>query len=256
MIDFTNENLSNKISDILLEQSYENKPIEVIKSVDRYLIILEKMLKDLSLIRANRKAVMDSKKNEIKKYTIEDFEREYNDDIEQIEAIISSSEESGIHDQSNYRKLQHNYYELKNKILICKTNNFSKTIKEVENKLASLDYKSKGIEEKFEGIGSTILSTVVSLTVVVTAITAIEKISAIYIPLYLFSMVWLCMTLIVFINNLFNKNDFNSRQAKILYIIVSILVFIILICTLVYIKVNDKDILNYKPSQEIILEDN
>ena len=255
MANNSDNNLSNKISDILLEQS-NIKPFDVIKSVDRYSVILEKMLQDLSLIRANKKAIMNSSTQKIKKYTIEDFENEYSDDIEQIEAIISSSEESGIHSQSNYRKLQHNYYELKNEILICKTNNFSKTIKDVENKLAVLDYKSRGIEEKFEGIGSTILSTVVSLTVVVTAITAIEKISAIYIPLYLFSMVWLCMTLIVFINNLFNKNDFNSRQARILYIIISILVFIILICTLFYIKVNNKNILDYKPSKEIVLEEN
>ena len=256
MANNSDNNLSNKISDILLEQSAVNEPSEVIKSVDRYLVILEKMLKDLSLIRANRKAVIDSCKQKIKKYTIDDFENEYNDDIEQIEAIISSSEESGIHDKSSYRKLQHCYYKLKNEILICKTNSFSRTMKDVENKLASLDYKSRGIEEKFEGIGSTILSTVVSLTVVVTAITAIEKISAIYIPLYLFSMVWLCMTLIVFINNLFNKNDFNSKQARILYIIISILVFIILICTLFYIKVNNKNILDYKPSKEIVLEEN
>lgn len=138
----------------------------------------------------------------------------------------------------------------------CKSLIASRKMEAIDDKLEKIQLKSNTIEEKFEGIGSTILSTVVSLTVVVTAITAIEKISAIYIPLYLFSMVWLCMTLIVFINNLFNKNDFNSKQARILYIIIFVLVFIILIGTLVYIKVNDKDILNYTPLEQITLEDN
>ena len=124
----------------------------------------------------------------------------------------------------------------------------------IDNKLSLLEDKSKCIEEKFEGIGSTILSTVVSLTVVVTAITAIEKISVIYIPLYLVSMVWLCMTLIIFINNLFNKKDFNNRQATFLYFVISTLVIILLFGTVFYIMNNDAKIMNNEKSIETIVE--
>ena len=246
-----NKILSTKISDLLLEQSSIEEPSEITKSVDQYLLLSERMLKELSSIRINESSKSESTTNDQDIYS---FEKEYSVDIQQIEAIISSSEESGIHDQSNYRKLQHNYYQIINAILTCKSVNFTKTMKVVEEKLSLLDIKSKTIEEKFEGIGSTILSTVVSLTVVVTAITAIEKISAIYIPLYLVSMVWLCMTLIVFINNLFNKKEFNSKQAVFLYGIISLLVCIVLVGTLFYIKSNNIDILNYIPKKEQVSE--
>lgn len=245
-----NKLLSTKISTILLEQCDINKPTDIIQSIDKYLAISEQILSELSLIRTNKKTI----NNKNKKDDIYTLEKDYNDDIEQIEAIISSSEESGIRDQSNYRKLQHNYYKIINIILNCKNNIFTETMNIIDNKLSLLEDKSKCIEEKFEGIGSTIFSTVVSLTVVVTAITAIEKISAIYIPLYLVSMVWLCMTLIIFINNLFNKKDFNNRQATFLYFVISTLVIILLFGTVFYIMNNDAKIMNNEKSIETIVE--
>mgnify|MGYP004622758801 CR=1 FL=1 len=235
----TNKILSSKISNILLQQCIVEEHKDIIQSVDKYLIASEQMLRELSLIRINKSTKNDSFSNEIEKCDIYDFEKKYNIDIEQIEAIISSSDESGIREQVNYRKLQHNYYKIMNEILNCKNVVFTETMNLIDNKLSLLEDKSKSIEEKFEGIGSTILSTVVSLTVVVTAITAIEKISAIYIPLYLVSMVWLCMTLIIFINNLFNKKDFNNKQATFLYFVISILVIILLFGTIFYIMNND-----------------
>lgn len=247
----TNKILSSKISNILLQQCIDEEHKDIIQSVDKYLIFSEQMLRELSLIRTNKNTKNDSVGNEIEKCDIYDFEKKYNIDIEQIEAIISSSDESGIREQGNYTKLQHNYYKIMNEILTCKNIVFAETMDAIDNKLSLLEDKSKGIEEKFEGIGSTILSTVVSLTVVVTAITAIEKIGAVYIPLYLVSMVWLGMTMIVFVNNLFNKNDFNNKQATVLYYVITGITVLILIGTVFYNVNNDIKVVEKSNNQEI-----
>lgn len=234
----TNKILSTKISDILLQQSIVEEPAEIIKSIDRYLNVSEQMLRELSLIRVN----INSNERRNKNYNIYKFEEQYNIDIEQIEAIISSSEESGIRDQSNYRKLQHNYYKIQNAILNCKNLIFTETMKTIDKKLSLLENKSEGIEGKFEGIGSTILSTIVSLTVVVTAITAIDRIYTPFIPVYLLGIVWLGMTFIIFVNNLFNKSDFNSKQATTLYGVITILFMIILLWSVGYVQNNNIEI--------------
>ncbi len=151
-----------------------------------------------------------------------------------MEYIISSSEDTGTNKLTGYNTLQNNYYKIKNYILNVKSEMLNKQIENMSLQLENINKVTSNISSSFEGIGSTILSTVVSLTVVVTAITAIEKIESRFIPLYLVSMVWLGMTFIIFINNLFNKNDFNSKQATFLYGAICVLEFILLFATCVY----------------------
>ena len=135
-----------------------------------------------------------------------------------MEYIISSSEDTGTNKLTGYNTLQNNYYKIKNYILNVKSEMLNKQIENMSLQLENINKVTSNISSSFE----------------VTAITAIEKIESRFIPLYLVSMVWLGMTFIIFINNLFNKNDFNSKQATFLYGAICVLEFILLFATCVY----------------------
>lgn len=245
------ESLTEQITDIvedLVKKDTKEENLE--KNINYYWIISEELLKSISMLKNK---IEKSKEEDYGQSYITGFEEKNQSNLDDIEYLISSSEDSQITKFSHYSTMQHNYYKIRTAILDCKSIIFSRKMSVIDNKLKVIEEKSKTIEEKFEGIGSTILSTVVSLTVVITAITAINSIPPVYIPLYLISMVWLAMTLIVFINNLFNKKDFNSKQATFLYGIISLLVVIILFGTIFYIQRNDIDIFNYTLKKEQVL---
>lgn len=224
----TRKSLSEQITEIVEDiVKKEENELNLDKKVYNYWIISEEILKNISIVKNKIEYVKNSYGEEF----ITDFEKDFESKLNDIEYLISSSEDSEINKYQHYSSMQHNYYKIKTAILDCKSLVTSRRMKDIDNKLNTIELKSKSIDEKFEGIGSTILSTIVSLTVVITAISAIEKIPECYIPLYLISIVWLAMTLIVFISNLFNKNDFNNKQAVFMYGVISILEFIIVITT-------------------------
>ena len=72
--------------------------------------------------------------------------------------------------------------------------------------------ESEKLNKKFEGIGSTVISIILSITVTTTAITSISRINAIYIPIFIISLAWLSMTILIFINDLFSPNNSNIKQ--------------------------------------------
>lgn len=203
-------------------------------------ILNEGLKKDLStteeLLRQSGYRILD-----------EDFTRKI---LSEIDDRIIACEESDV-DKSLLTQVKHNYYELKD-IMVRQALNVS------EKKSNQLEYKTKELEskinkkvdsvdEKIANIGYNILSIIISFSLGSSIISGIDKISAIYVPLFIIGTIWLMMTLIVFVNGLFNKDDFNSRQSTVMYVIYSILTLIAIAYTLYFSMKN----IEYVPLCEI-----
>ena len=161
--------------------------------------------------------------------------------MDNAEYLIVSSDKEIVSNFSSFDQLKHNFYSIKSikneceeKILHFKLELLSGQINSMNKNAEETINGVKKINKQYENIGSTILTIILSITVVTTSITAITKLEVQYIPLFIVGITWFAMTIIVFISDLFRYKDSNSKQAKGLYIIISILLFGILLLNVFY----------------------
>lgn len=157
--------------------------------------------------------------------------------LSEIDDRIIACEEVEVN-QSLLRQVKHNYYELKDimlrqesRILEQSLEKFNCLIKKAEEES---NRKIKEVDEKIGNIGYNILSIIVSISFGSAIISGVSKIPNEYIPLFIIGSIWTMMTLLVFINGLFNKTDFNTKQATFMYGIISILTLISLTYIILY----------------------
>ena len=107
---------------------------------------------------------------------------------------------------------RHNYYNLKNNILSIKSEIMINKLDTYEEKISRISF----LETKFENLGATVISIILSISIITAAITAIEKLDIKNVLVFVLSVVWFGMTYLLFIHYLFNKNTKKNKCAILL----------------------------------------
>lgn len=181
---------------------------------------------DQRLMELTRISLIEN--NDIKEEEFNKIEKEIKQDTERVEYLISP-DISVYNEYESINILRHKYYliqdnrsAIKSDIVFHKTQCHEDIMRISEEKLGIL-------ETKFEGIGGTILSIVVSVSIINAAIVGIDKIDSKYIPLFIISIVWFGMTYLLFTNCMFKRDKKNNRNAMALYSVISIITIILLL---------------------------
>lgn len=119
---------------------------------------------------------------------------------------------------------RHNYYNLKNNILSIKSEIMINKLDTYEEKISRIGF----LEAKFENLGATVISIILSISIISAAITAIEKLKFKNVLVFVVSIVWFGMTYLLFVHYLFNKNRENNKGAVVLYTVITIVWILIL----------------------------
>jgi len=160
--------------------------------------------------------------------------------LKQIDDRIIACEETEI-DKKLLNRVKHNYYELKDIMLRQRSKQLESLMDRIEQKISVSETNNlcriNEVKEKMDNIGYNVISMIVSFSVGTALITAIDKIDALYIPIFVIGTIWLILTLMVFVNGLFNKNDHNSKQSCFIYVIFSALSLLALFYTFYFAEV-------------------
>lgn len=119
---------------------------------------------------------------------------------------------------------RHNYYNLKNNILSIKSEIMINKLDTYEEKISRISF----LETKFENLGATVISIILSISIITAAITAIEKLDIKNVLVFVLSVVWFGMTYLLFIHYLFNKNTKKNKGAILLYAVVTLVWILVL----------------------------
>lgn len=214
-----NLNITNDLSEIVKSASTTvNKSEEFKTWIDK----LEKIANSIHF--ALNMDTYEKKEKELKK-----IEKENKLNLLLIGYLITSVDFDLVGNDNNFNILRHKYYDVQNQILELKNS----IIKEkVDENFEKSNKKLSELESKFEGLGATVITIILSITVISSSIVAIEKIPSKLIPLFLVGVVWLGMTFLTFTNFLFRKKDTEIWTALIFYIAFSILFIVTLAITL------------------------
>lgn len=215
----TNSKIKQNTIDSLIKQQKSNNVID--KYIKMYIDKADDRLKELTKI-----SLMEN--NDIKEQRFNKIEREIKQDSDRMEYLISP-DMSVYKEYESINILRHKYYliqdnrtAIKNDIVFYKTQCHEKIMGISEKKLNIL-------EAKFEGIGGTVLSIIISVSITNTAIVGIDKIKAEYIPIFIVSIVWFGMTYLLFTNCMFKKNNDNNKNAMTLYSVITIIAVVLLL---------------------------
>lgn len=215
----TNNKIKQNNIDSLIKQQKSNNVID--KYIKMYIDKADDRLKELTKI-----SLMEN--NDIKEQRFNKIEREIKQDSDRMEYLISP-DMSVYKEYESINILRHKYYliqdnrtAIKNDIVFYKTQCHEKIMGISEKKLNIL-------EAKFEGIGGTVLSIIISVSITNTAIVGIDKIGAEYIPIFIVSIVWFGMTYLLFTNCMFKKNNDNNKNAMTLYSVITIIAVVLLL---------------------------
>lgn len=113
---------------------------------------------------------------------------------------------------------RHNYYNLKNNILSIKSEIMLNKLDDYDKKINRIS----SLETKFENLGATVISIILSISIISAAITAIEKLKLKNVLVFVVSIVWFGMTYLLFVHYLFNKNREKNKGAIVLYTVITI----------------------------------
>lgn len=215
----TNNKIKQNTIDSLIKQQKSNNVID--KYIKMYIDKADDRLKELTKI-----SLMEN--NDIKEQRFNKIEREIKQDSDRMEYLISP-DMSVYKEYESINILRHKYYliqdnrtAIKNDIVFYKTQCHEKIMGISEKKLNIL-------EAKFEGIGGTVLSIIISVSITNTAIVGIDKIDAKYIPIFIVSIVWFGMTYLLFTNCMFKKDNDNNKNAMVLYSVITIIAIVLLL---------------------------
>ncbi len=194
------------------DQSYEYS--DIIKDrIQTYIDYTKNYLRQLSVISA----IED---NDIKEKRFEKFEKSVADDLELIE-YLSNPDTDLYKDIKIIESLRHNYYKIQNACVKIKNDIVLKKLEIYENKTIDSERKLSKLETRIEGMGGTVISIILSISVITSIIVAIEKIELKFVPFLVFSIVWFGMTYLLFVHCLFKKDDKTNRTALILYMLIT-----------------------------------
>lgn len=119
---------------------------------------------------------------------------------------------------------RHNYYNLKNNILSIKSEIMLHKLDDYDKKINRIS----SLETKFENLGATVISIILSISIISAAITAIEKLKLKNVLVFVVSIVWFGMTYLLFVYYLFNKNREKNKGAVVLYTVITIVWILVL----------------------------
>ncbi len=220
----TSKNNTSKNLDKILESSSDtNYKKPIYDNLASWLEQTKKILKQLHFINYQNDYI---KKQQLLKKLQIDIEN----DMKFIEYLITDN--AVIDNTSQFNLLRHNYYSIQNQILKIqndiiseKTDNSIKSVEKTDDKISEL-------ENKFEGLGGTVITIILSITVISSSIVAIEKISAELIPLFIIGMVWLGVTFLTYTNFLFRKKESKILIPLLFYLAFTALFLVILFITI------------------------
>ncbi len=89
----------------------------------------------------------------------------------------------------------------------------------LKNKTSEIYDSLNEQKAEYKNLGYTVLNMIITFTIISTAITAIDKINTIYIPLFCFIIVWMGVSITAFNYSIFSKDkssSFNNSIAKVL----------------------------------------
>ncbi|MBE6156964.1 MAG: hypothetical protein E7161_04410 [Firmicutes bacterium] len=232
----TSKSKAKKNIDSVLSKTTELIFTKIDENIEHWYNESERILNYLFVV--SKQNTIEKQEDELNK-----FRKKEKVNIDFIEFIIKFCDSEEFSNKNKFERLRHNYYKIKNDLLEIKNDILSKRIDNYSSELNTNNQKLNGLENKFEGIGATVISIIASVSFISAGITGIDSISPIFIPLFIFGIVWLGITFIVFINCLFRKDNFNNIIAIIFYGIITFVTLAILIFTMIYVY-NDPNILN------------
>lgn len=215
----TNSKIKQNTIDSLIKQQKSNNVID--EYIKMYIDKADDRLEELTKI-----SLMEN--NDIKEQRFNKIEREIKQDSDRMEYLISP-DISVYKEYESINILRHKYYliqdnrtAIKNDIVFYRTQCHEKIMGISEEKLNVL-------EAKFEGIGGTVLSIIISVSITNAAIVGVDKIDAKYIPIFIVSIVWFGMTYLLFTNCMFKKDNDNNKNAMVLYSVITIIAIVLLL---------------------------
>ena len=194
-----------------------NRPEEFKTWID----MLEKISKEIHF--ALNLNTYEKKEKELKK-----IEKENKDNLLLVGYLITSVDFDLVGNDNNFNILRHKYYDVQNQLLELKNTIVGEKIDKNTENFEKSNEKLSELEGKFEGLGATVITIILSITVISSSIVAIEKMPSKLIPLFIISMVWLGMTFLIFTNFLFRKKGTKILLPIIFYILFTILFVVVL----------------------------
>lgn len=179
--------------------------------------IAEKYTDEIKILSKELSTISKIKDNSEKEIKFEEFEKNKLKNLENIEYIINLDTEL-VKDVKIINALRHYYYELNNNILSIKNEIMVNKLNDYEEKIERID----SLESKFENLGATVISIILSISLISAAITAIEKLDISQVIVFLVCLVWFGMTFLLFIHDLFSAKKKQGKTAIIMYFIITI----------------------------------
>lgn len=179
--------------------------------------IAEKYTDEIKILSKELSTISKIKDNSEKEIKFEEFEKNKLKNLENIEYIINPDTEL-VKDVKIINALRHYYYELNNNILSIKNEIMVNKLNDYEGKVERINL----LESKFENLGATVISIILSISIITTAITAIEKLEIKNILVFVLSFAWFGMIYFLFVHYLFNKSREKNKGAVVLYAVITI----------------------------------
>lgn len=141
-----------------------------------------------------------------------------------IYEYLSNPDSEVIKKVGMIESFRHNYYILKNNILSIKSEIMIDKLDRCDKKINRIS----SLESKFENLGGTMISIILSISIIVTAITAIEKLDIENVLLFVVCLVWFGMTFLLFVHYLFSDKEKQNKGAIILYTVITLLMIMLI----------------------------
>ena len=221
-IAITNETLKS-IVDELLKKDY-NPYIKIEDDFENLLIKTNDIINSLSSI-----IQYDYQK---RKKELESIKYKSKNILKKCEYLINNQYDDIDRDLEKITKLSHNYYRIENLITRIENSILSENLDKIQKINSQLNEKTKKLDKKLGGIIGTVVSIILSVSFVSSTIIALDKIKPVYIPILLIGMIWIGMTLILFINGIFNEEIKIKKAVWYLYFMILGILTITLLVTL------------------------
>lgn len=188
--------------------------------------LVELYLKEIKSFNNELSNILKIKNPEEKEKRLLEKEKTISKRIEMYEYLANPDTEI-IARVRMVESFRHNYYNLKNNILSIKSEIMINKLDTYEEKISRISF----LETKFENLGATVISIILSISIITAAITAIEKLDIKNVLVFVLSVVWFGMTYLLFIHYLFNKNTKKNKGAILLYAVVTLVWILVLFCS-------------------------
>lgn len=179
---------------------------------------------------------------------METFLYQHGDEWINLCDAFEGASEMGI-EKETVQKLYYYHYRINNLLLECKLlaqgieNAKLKTELEKEKQeVEQAQERSEDIVKKLENIGSTVIGMILSLGIVTTLVSAVDKVDVKFLPMFVICTLWLGMTMLVFVSRWFQYSDEKVKESKTLYIIISIFTIFVIVYT-IYFSLKESEVI-------------